>query len=127
MVEPESPSRIALVSDDDPLIRRVVAMALESVGWSVLEAADGATELAALEREEVGLTIADRNMPGPDLATRLANVARLRPRAAIVVLSGDGATSARDDIVYLAKPVELHELLDGVTRALGLAPRRIVG
>jgi len=117
MVEPESPSRIALVSDDDALIRRVVALALESAGWTVLESADIATERDAVDAGPLDVCVLDRHMPGPALDARLDHVAHVQPGAAIVVLSGDGEAPARDGVVYLGKPVELHELLNGVARA----------
>jgi CheY-like chemotaxis protein len=124
MVELGSPSRLALVTDDDALIRRVVALALESDGWTVREAADGSAESDALERDAVDLCIMDRHVPGSSLESRLARVARVRPDAAIVVLSGDGDTSTGDGVVHLSKPVELQALRDGVTLALASAPRR---
>lgn len=118
MAEPGSPSRIALVADDDALIRRVVGMALESDGWSVLEAGDAVAAIEKLKRHDVALCIMDRRMPGPSLERRLEILVRTRPRAAIVVLSGDGNESPPGEVVHLSKPVDLEDLRRGVVRAL---------
>lgn len=119
MVEPKRPIRIALVADDDALIRRVMAIALESDGWTALEAADGSATIEMLDSYEIDLCVMDRHMPGPPLESRLELVDRLRPRAGIVVLSGDAhGPHPEGRAVYLAKPVDIQDLRDGVARAM---------
>lgn len=120
MVEPGSPSRIALVADDDSLIRQVITVALASDGWTVRPTADVAAELETLQREPVVLCIMDRRMPGASLEVRLRRVRRLRPSAAIVVLSGEEGDVPDDRIVSLGKPVEVEDLRDGIDRAMAL-------
>ena len=120
MVERPGPNRIALVTDDDGLVRRVVGMALESDGWTVVEAADAEAERDALARMSVELCVMDRHLPGQALEARLADVALLRPRAAVVVLSGDPETVV-SGAVQLVKPVELEAFQRGVERAVGIA------
>jgi DNA-binding NtrC family response regulator len=117
------PNRTALVTDDDALIRRVVGMALESDGWAVIEAADAQAERAALEGCAVDLCVMDRHLPGPDLDARIDEVGRLRPDAAVLVLSGDPA-AATSGVVQLAKPVDLDTFRRGVERAVDLARAR---
>lgn len=124
MVEPGSPSRIALVSDDDALIRRVVAVALERDGWTVREAADAPTTIAVIESEAIQLCVLDRLIPGPSLEDRLEILARHRPGAAVIVLSGAEVEELPEGAVSLRKPVELAALRDGIDRALAAAEAR---
>jgi CheY-like chemotaxis protein len=60
-----SPLRI-LVSDDVPLIRRVLAGLLRADGHTVTEAADGLEAIDALARSSFDLAIVDLAMPGLD-------------------------------------------------------------
>lgn len=100
-------------------------MALESTGWTVLEAADGATTIEVLSTTEIDLCVMDRYMPGTPLDSRLEFLGRLHPRAAVVVLSGDSRERPRasDDVVYLGKPINLDDLHNGVAQAFILANR----
>ena len=128
MVEPNRPIRIALVADDDALIRRVMAITLESDGWTALEAADGSATIEMLDTHEVDLCVMDRHMPGAPLESRLELIDRLRPQAGIVVLSGDAdGPHPEGRVVYLAKPVDIQELRDGVARAMDRAARGVGG
>lgn len=117
MVERAGPNRIALVTDDDALIRRVLGMALESDGWTVVEADDAEAERAALDALSVGLCVMDRHLPGPSLEARIDDIARRHPDAAVLVLSGDPEPAGRD-AVHLTKPVDLTTFRDGVRRAI---------
>jgi len=70
---PESRSRVALVVDDEPLVRRLVSSILRHTGWSVIEAPDGPTALSVAP-EALDLLVTDLEMPeisGLDLAERL--------------------------------------------------------
>lgn len=116
MAERGGPNRIALVADDDALIRRVLGLALESDGWTVVEAADAKAERAALDDLAVELCVLDRHLPGPSLDARIDEVSRRRPDAAVLVVSGDPEPTA--DAVQLTKPVDLATFRDGVRRAI---------
>lgn len=59
------PIRILLV-DDDEAFRSVTAIALESEGCLVQEAADGYAALEALQREHPDVIVCDLDMPGLD-------------------------------------------------------------
>lgn len=117
MVERASPNRIALVADDDALVRRVLGMALESDGWTVVEAPDAEAERAVLETAPITLCVMDRYLPGPELDIRLGDVMRRHPDVAVLVLSGDPEPTSCD-AVQLTKPVDLATFRDGVRRAI---------
>lgn len=81
---------IALVVDDEPLIRMNLSDILESEGYELLEAASAPeAEMVLEERSDVSLLITDVKMPGSfdglDLAKRVASG---RPQVKIVVVSG---------------------------------------
>ncbi|OLN24572.1 response regulator [Desulfovibrio sp. DV] len=55
-----------LVVDDDPSIRALIRLYLESVGYTVCEAADGRRAMAVLDGQAVDLVILDIFMPEMD-------------------------------------------------------------
>ena len=50
--------------DDDKLVRRFMAESLRSLGYEVIDAAEGTEALAALDRRRFDLLLADFAMPG---------------------------------------------------------------
>src|SRR3954463_10997619 len=64
----------ALVVEDEPAIREVVADLLQDEGYAVRQAADGLEAIDELEVDDVDLVLSDVRMPrldGPSLARRL--------------------------------------------------------
>lgn len=123
MVARDRRSRTALIADDDVMVTRIITMALEADGWTVLAASDGIEAMDAIARTSLDLCITDRFMPGPPLEVRLAELSRLRPAAAVVVLSGmDDDNELPEDVIVLKKPVSLGGLRDGIARAEARKP-----
>jgi two-component system KDP operon response regulator KdpE len=60
-----NPLRI-LVIDDEPAIRRFLRTSLTAQGYSLLEAEDGETGLAMLQRNAVDVLVLDLGLPGID-------------------------------------------------------------
>jgi two-component system, OmpR family, KDP operon response regulator KdpE len=119
-----------LVVDDDPAIRRSIAVELRAQGYDSLEAADGHEALDLTSRARPDLILTDLAMPvmdGFDLIVTL----RKSGTMPIVVLSVRGGESDRvraldlgaDD--FVAKPFSVVELLARVRAQLrrsGLGP-----
>lgn len=113
-----------LIVDDDSSVRGVLGRALESFGYRVLYAADGAEALATFERhrEEVDLVISDSNMPrmsGPDLYRAL----RASGHAVRFLSTSGGLSEATEGIPdsrwrVLQKPCTLDELRCAVQEML---------
>jgi two-component system cell cycle sensor histidine kinase/response regulator CckA len=87
-----------LLVEDDHTFRAVVRRALESQGYSVLDAAGGVEALSALDRHRgsIELLVTDLVMPdiaGNELAKRLRV---LRPTMRVLYMSGYGADVLRD-------------------------------
>ena len=116
-----------LIAEDEPVSRRVLRVALQKMGHTVLEAADGREALEIIEGEEVRLVIADWMMPNVD---GLELVRRIRASGQtaqhgdpshryiyVILLTSrgqkqdivDGLTAGADD--YITKPFDRDELM----------------
>ena len=105
-----------LIVDDESSIRFLLKRVLESAGYEVIEAHDGAMALARIAAARPELVVTDLMMPvmgGAELIARL----RADPETAsipIVVISGErGVVSQVADAVF-AKPFIPGELLETV-------------
>ena len=108
---------VVLVVDDEPDIRVLVAMALRGRGHTILEAADGATALAAIAEHDVDIVLLDVRMPdmtGWEVLERLAPPGR-RPRVVMVSAHVDavgGRASEGGGLDgYLSKPFMPADLI----------------
>jgi CheY-like chemotaxis protein len=117
--------RPVLLVDDDAEIRAVVSLILESEGYRVVAAAEGAEALRCLRTgERPGMILLDLRMPGMD-GRGFREVQSADPQLAdipVVIFSGDRdaarvAGSLGTDC--LLKPVDLDRLLDTVERYCG--------
>jgi two-component system cell cycle sensor histidine kinase/response regulator CckA len=111
-----TPARI-LVVDDEPIVRVQIRRMVEAHGYSVVEAPDGRSALALLEREKVDLVLLDVTMPDLD-GTEVVREARARGhRVPIVLISGyaDFPVETRLEPEtysgFLAKPFKLDDLI----------------
>ncbi|HUJ08578.1 MAG TPA: response regulator [Verrucomicrobiae bacterium] len=107
-----------LLAEDEEVIREMAQIGLESKGYKVLTAADGAAA-ASLYREhseEIDLVVADMVMPcmsGPELFARLKEV---NPGVRVIVSSGyshdqEGQRMLRHGCLgYLQKPYNIESL-----------------
>jgi signal transduction histidine kinase/CheY-like chemotaxis protein/purine-cytosine permease-like protein len=122
---------IALVVDDQPSHRQLLADVLRPLGFEVAAAQDGASCLAMAETLRPGLVLLDISMPGMtgwEVARRLREDVMLT--GAIIMVSADAAERPssdpdRDDHDdYVVKPIDVDELLAKIGLACGLTWRR---
>ncbi len=59
-------AKTILVIDDSWSVRQLVSLTLQSAGYDVIEATDGADALTKLSGQEINLIICDVNMPNMD-------------------------------------------------------------
>lgn len=109
--------------DDDAKIVRLVRTYLERDGHTVVDAADGPSALAAIDRYQPSLVVLDLMLPGID-GLGIVEAVRRTDETPIIIVSARGSTSDRivglgqgaDD--YLPKPFSPAELVLRVERLL---------
>ncbi len=110
--------RRILVVDDDPGIRSVIRMVLETEGFAVDVAEDGFAALRAVESTRPDCVILDVMMPGLDghaVLSRIRNGSRAHLPVVMLTAAADDdqAWQAWTEGVdyFLAKPFDANELL----------------
>jgi len=121
-----------LVIDDDPVLRRVITLALEAAGHSVLRCENGKKAVDFLEHDHADLLITDIIMPEMDGVETVRAARRLQPDLPILAISGGGSFAPADYLgiarafgatEVLPKPFHPPELVERVARLLGAMPQ----
>ena len=124
----DTTSKLILVVEDEPSVRRLIIQTLAHSGYRTLEAGSAMDGLAVFQgnQQEVCLAIVDMVMPamsGLDLAAELE---RLRPDLKILYISGYGHSVAmlsiqrqKPDFV-LIKPFSVDALVERVQKLLAM-------
>ncbi|NMN05016.1 MULTISPECIES: PAS domain S-box protein [unclassified Novosphingobium] len=104
-----------LVIDDDADVRHFVAECLETLGFAVTLAEDGAAGLAELQRSEPDVIILDFAMPGLNGAEVAKRVKDIRPALPIIFATGYAESTALAQVFdgpapLLKKPFQIDEL-----------------
>jgi CheY-like chemotaxis protein/anti-sigma regulatory factor (Ser/Thr protein kinase) len=117
-----------LVVDDDRTTREFLRLQLESAGFAVETAADGAAALARVSGKSFDLVLLDVWMPGID---GLSVLARLRDHVSqpkVIVMTADDTSETLLRAIrerayrYVTKPVEPKELVEMVRSTLAAGP-----
>jgi DNA-binding NtrC family response regulator len=100
---------VVLVVEDEPLVRSVMADALQEEGFTVIEASNAAEALLMLEaRPDISVVLTDVEMPQGVRGSHLAmEVSKRWPTIRVVVTSGrtwPHANEMPDSAVFLPKP-----------------------
>ena len=111
-------SRLVLLVEDEPEVRKVIRQQLTELGYPVLEAANGLEAVAMLEAvEDIALLVSDTVMPGMG-GRELATLARrLHPQLPILLITGyatGDAPATAPDIPTLRKPFERAALASAI-------------
>jgi two-component system, cell cycle sensor histidine kinase and response regulator CckA len=120
-----NPGEVVLVVEDEEAVRGMTARLLESEGYKVLSAADGAEALEAIKARigRLDLVITDVAMPSMNGRELAAQLRQLRPGLPVLFMSGytDDEMVRRGliepDHPFLSKPFTL-EILAGAVRVL---------
>jgi two-component system, cell cycle sensor histidine kinase and response regulator CckA len=121
----ESGATILVVEDEDAL-RAAIRRLLQSEGYTVIEAQNGASALEVLNSPSsagVALVLTDLRMPVMDGRQFAAALARVRPNLPIVFMSGFTAQLmdmrlVSPHLAFLAKPFKNDALLAAVRHQL---------
>ncbi len=119
--------RTVLVVDDEAPLRKAFSAVLESVGFRVLTASDGAEALIAASenREQLRLIITDLRMPTMDGMELARMLRRILAEVPIIVASGliDASREAELEslgvAIRLGKPFTRDTLIDAIRSILG--------
>ncbi|HKP60786.1 MAG TPA: response regulator, partial [Polyangiales bacterium] len=116
------PCRV-LVVDDEPLVRQHLRRLLELRGFSVSEATDGRSGIAAATNSEPDVILLDLSMPDLDGVTVIRNLRAAGSRARVVLCSGNLDYAAERGLEsglvqgVLQKPFSTDELIEAIERA----------
>ena len=120
-----------LVIDDDVDVRRTIARILRNAGYDIVEAGDGASGMAALQRDHPDLVITDIIMPDQE---GIETIVRIRELSQVPIIAISGAlvtgefNALRDAMLIgadatLGKPFRADELLAQVRKLLPAEPK----
>jgi two-component system response regulator FlrC len=135
MKEETRMSATVMVVDDEPVIRKSLARAIQRTGVDVVTAADGPEALAKFREVRSSLVFADACLPGMDGFALMRSLKHVAPETAVVLITGfdvaEIAAQARQEgaRAVLAKPFTyesvrtlLAEALPGATDGSDLLP-----
>jgi DNA-binding NtrC family response regulator len=113
-----------LVVDDEAEIRSLLAVVLQSKGYEVVTAEDGAAALQAVPRERPAVILMDLSMPRMNGMDALPEIKRLDPEVPVIICTAhaDLATAVRAMKLgaydYLTKPFDVELLVLTLERAV---------
>jgi DNA-binding response OmpR family regulator/serine/threonine protein kinase/DNA-directed RNA polymerase subunit RPC12/RpoP len=127
---PVTRSATILVVDDEADIVRLLRHTLEQEGYTVLDAADGESALAAARTSPPDLIVLDRMMPGPDGVEVLRRLRRDNRTSQIPVILLTARTAVEDRVEglhsgaddYVTKPFSSRELVARIRALLRRSP-----
>lgn len=113
-----------VVIDDEESIREGCRQALESEGWRAAVAPDGQRGLRLVEKTRPRLVLLDLRMPSVGGIEVLEKLGQIDPRIVPIVITGYGTVDTAVTSMklgafdFIAKPFEMDQLLDVVSRAM---------
>src|SRR5215470_2986948 len=114
-----------MVVDDEAMVRKTLAQAIERSGAEVITAADGEEALAKFREMRNPLVFTDVKMPGMSGVALLRSVKSLAPETAVVLVTGFAtqelaAEAAREGASrVLSKPITFEEIRRVLSDTLG--------
>jgi DNA-binding response OmpR family regulator len=115
----------ALIIEDEPALRRLLADFLREAGYEVCEAADGRIGLQQFTQFEPDLVVSDIIMPNEEGIATIRKIRAQNPDVKIVAISGGGRVGNVDFLriareygatTTLAKPFRKQEFIDLIRR-----------
>ena len=114
-----------LIVDDEPNLRRTLALILRKAGHRTTDVASGAAALRVLDDEEVlDLVFLDLRMPEMSGMELLARVRERRPQVPVLILTGHASLDTAIEAVrqgardYLMKPLDPPQIVTRVGELL---------
>jgi DNA-binding NtrC family response regulator len=113
-----------LVVDDEEVVREALTMMLQSWGYTVEVAENGAAAIRAVEKGTPNLILTDLVMPGADGLAILKKTKADAPEVPVLILSGQGSINEAIEAIregaydFIVKPCEPARLRVTIQRAL---------
>jgi DNA-binding response OmpR family regulator len=113
-----------LIVDDSALMRRLLRRMLESRGYLIVEATDGALALQGYTAEQPDIVLLDLNLGATSGLDVLAQLRTLDGDVRVVMVTADTEDSTRIAVAhagargFLTKPFEPQTVVDAVEMAL---------
>ncbi|MEZ5840025.1 MAG: PAS-domain containing protein [Hyphomicrobiales bacterium] len=129
----EAGSRIVLLVEDDPDVRRTIRRKIASIGYPLVEAGDADEAINLLDQvRDIGIVISDIDMPGERNGIDLARHVRASFPAIQVVLMSGKPNGLRDasplpDVPFLRKPFGAEQLEAALGACAPLTARQAAG
>lgn len=117
--------RQALVVEDDPSIRTLLATTLGADDMTVVTAATGEEALRVISQDEIALALVDLQLPDMDGAILIERLRQHAPSLRVIVMTGFGTVERAVQAMragavdFLRKPFDLSSVRAAVCRALG--------
>ncbi|MES1926074.1 sigma 54-interacting transcriptional regulator [Salinisphaera sp. T31B1] len=114
-----------LLVDDDPSLRRLLALRIEGAGHRVETADSGQAALHRLDEFSADCVITDLRMDGMDGIALLERLTDKYPTLPVILLTAHGTipeavtATQRGALDFLSKPVDKDVLLERIDQALG--------
>ena len=107
----------ALVVEDDPIQREIIALLLEETNYDVIQCEDAETAELALKNRHPALLVTDVTLVGDMTGIELVEMAReVNPALRVIVMSGKPlARTLPDGVTFFAKPFYPIELIREVS------------
>jgi len=129
---PRGEGETVLVVDDESAVRQITKQTLETFGYRVILANDGAEAIAIYARKssEIDVILTDMRMPVMDGPAAIQVLQRMNPEVPIIAASGldtDGRTEQASDLGvrhFLPKPFTAEALLKLLQQVLKSRPSK---
>jgi len=117
---------LILAVEDEPVLRDLVRLMLQNLGYQVAVAPNGAEASRLVEEEQLrpALLLTDVVMPGTSGAALAENLRRTMPGLKVIFMSGYPDTAiarhrlAESTIAFLQKPFSISQLGDKIKSVL---------
>jgi signal transduction histidine kinase/CheY-like chemotaxis protein len=128
---PARNSQVVLIADDEEMVRKLMVMCMEQLGWTTLEAADG-EEAIRVHKDHVGhvdLLLSDYLMPKVNGLEAARQIRSSDPELPVILMSGFTNEATVESFRaagfehFLKKPFQIKELIEMLKAARAPVPQ----